>query len=767
MYLNYQSIELDKYIAKISESATFNLTIEAFSKLVPSTNPLWIKRELTATDEAFALLIRYGDLPMDGIADLREVIKRLEKQMTLSGIELFQITQQRDLIVKIQSYVMNCEYSVKVIDEYFSALTLQRKTNQVIKDKVLPSGQLNEQNIPVLRNLSMKIREMEIEKQQGLKKFITDHRDVLVDEIISQRHDRSCLLVKNTYKNSIRGYIHGESASGQAVYLEPGFLVKLNNESAELQAQYDLEVLKILRELSEAVLPYAGELRYNLETLVILDQLFTKARFMKRYEGINAVLSDNRVIDFKVARHPLISEKRVVSNSYYLSSDKPMLLISGPNTGGKTVSLKLLGLFTLATYTGLPILCENAEVGIFSNVFIDIGDQQSIENSLSTFSSHLKTLSTILHHADENSLVILDELGSGTDPKEGASFAMAILDHLQQRHAFTVATTHFARLKEYAYSHDSVKIAAMELDQTNLVPTYRVLEGASGNSYALEIASKFDILPEVIQKAHYYVAQDTSEVDVLINRLNQQRINLEQQQEELYEQLVEVERLKEQLTNQTLQLEEKKSEILAVAQQEAQLLVEETLEAATGIIEELKAKEAIKPHEALKAKQELSVLIPNTSIVRSSYQPKLGDYVQIKSSGQTGIVISIRKQEVVVDVNGIKMKTNPGQLISSTPVKIKSKKTQQSLNLTKGSMSLSINLVGLRVDEAIDMLSKYLDDCLMMHAHQITVIHGVGTGALRKAVSDYLKSVPFVSSSRLGNGYEGGVGVTVVELKVN
>jgi DNA mismatch repair protein MutS2 len=764
MFLNYHSVELEKYIGKISSLTSFNLTKQRFDELQPSLNPIWIRHSLAGTQEAFDCLIRYGDLPLDGLSDIRDCLARLSKSIVLTSQELSMISNQWDVINKVLLYQKQIESLKKHLAELFDTLSLQRKTNQILKEHLLPSGQLNEMNIPVLKALADKIRERENEKQAQLKRFIQEHQEMLIDEIVTQRHDRLCLLVKKSYKHSIKGYLHGESASGQAVYLEPGFLVKLNNETAELQALYDDNVYKVLKELTDLVYPFQEQLSVNLETLTELDMLFTKARFMKLYEGIVSELVDENVISLNQARHPLIPTDKVVSNSYTLDSNRPVLLISGPNTGGKTVSLKVIGLFVLATYAGLPILCNEARIGRFSKVFIDIGDQQSIENSLSTFSSHLKTLSEILYLADRDSLVILDELGSGTDPKAGASLAMAILDHLTAVGAFTVATTHFSRLKEYAYSRENIRIAAMELNQADYSPTYRIIEGASGNSYALEIASKYNIEPSVLENAYRYVEQDTSDTDLLINKLNQERLLIETQRQELKQIQVDYEIKLRELNIAQNNIDIMRETVLNEAKAVANELVENALDTADQLLNELKNRE-LKPHEALVVKQQIKQLTKEIEPGKSNYVPKLGDYVKINSSGQVGIITSIRKQDLEIDINNVRIRTKSHQVSPSTPKAHKTTKKKENLSLNKGSQELSLNLVGLRVDEAMSLLGKYLDDCLLMHVNQVTIIHGVGTGALRKAVSDYLKQVSFVTDYRLGNGYEGGVGVTVVELR--
>ena len=579
--------------------------------------------------------------------------------------------------------------------------------------------------------------------------------------MVSRQHGRQTFLLKPSEKNKISGTVYGTSASGQSVYFEPAFLSQFQNELNGLRHQEENEIERICLELSHKIALESEQLLSDLETAAILDALFAKAIWGQKNEGVVADLTQN-TLELVEARHPLIDPKDVVSNTYTLSPPHKMVLISGPNTGGKSVSLKTIGLFVLMTHAGFPILAKTAKVMQVDQIFVDIGDQQSIEKNLSSFSAHLETVRNVSEHATSKSLILLDELGSQTDPLEGESLSMAILDQFREKGSWVVATTHFMRLKQYGQRYDDILVSSVEFDLTKLMPTYRYRENVMGESNAFAIAKRLGLDESIIDAAFNYKQESQYETDHMMEILE----NKIQEQEEIKESLAKKQlALDERIL--VLETQEKESQVaLEKYKQELESQHESVLEdkllEAEMLMEEM--NKTNRPDLRKKAVQEIKKMQADKPIKQ---EIAIGDRVQLKSTQQIGIVEAIEKKTVFVSISGLKVSMDISKVLKvAGPAKIIKKKPQRSHSIqTLSSFKLEINLIGKRVSEALPLLDKYLDECLVHNVMSCRVIHGHGTGQLRTAVHQLLRTHKHVKSFELASMAEGGAGATLVQLK--
>jgi DNA mismatch repair protein MutS2 len=613
----------------------------------------------------------------------------------------------------------------------------------------------------------------------------TNKQSMFQDNLVTMRNGRYCIPVKSEYKNQFPGMIHDQSSTGATAFIEPLAVVNLNNDLRELENKELEEIEKILQSLSAQTANELPYIQHDFETLGDLDFIFARAAFARAYKGTEPIFNTDGVVDIKQGRHPLLEPHKVVPVDISLGKDYHLLIVTGPNTGGKTVSLKTLGLFTLMGQSGLHIpALEGSQLAVFDNVFADIGDEQSIEQNLSTFSSHMSNIVYILDHVTENSLVLFDELGGGTDPVEGAALAISILSHLNNLGVRCMATTHYSELKTFAMSTPGVENASCEFDVASLQPTYKLMIGIPGKSNAFAIAKKLGISQDIIDNAKNNIDSNTVDFESLIAELEQSRKELEEDRAQIAQYKEEARQLKERAQLKDSELSAKKSEILDQARQEAASIVEEAKAMADASIKKYnkwstnpaKANAKVMEAEREKLRSRINELGKMSEEKRkketSNHKAedfKIGDTVHVISMDSEGVISALAdsKGKLKVQMGIISAQLPPNDLLLVTGIKEKPEKAVVSANRSMNKMmniKPEINVMGMTVDEATSLVDRFLDDALMAHLHRVTIIHGKGTGALRKGIHLFLKKQSYVKSFRLGEFGEGDAGVTIVEL---
>ena len=764
---NVQALEFDLVKQDICRYASFSLGAAQIRQACMIDSPLYLKRELRRVEEALHACVRYGKMPFGGIRDIQESVEAAEKGYLLTCQEYREIAETIRGCVGISQYLQQFpKDEVIELNELVSSLSLNVKLASEIERCISINYEVYDHASPQLAGIRRKIRQIESDCSASVAQFIQNNASKLMDTITTQRNDRVCVLVKISEKNSIKGFIHGESASGATAYVEPECLIVLNNKLSSAKSEEQNEIKRILQQLSLLVKAEAAALLGNCETLGILDSLFARGEWAKVNHGCVAVLNEQRQLVLKNARHPLIDPQKVVSNTYRLNTPKRMMLITGSNTGGKTVTLKTIGLFALMSMSGFPILCDEAQLPIFDHIFVDIGDEQSIEQSLSTFSAHLSKLARICDEASEHSLVLMDELGSGTDPKEGEALALAILQHLKDLKSTCIATTHYSALKIECAKWDEVLLSSVEFDVENLRPTYRFIEGLSGSSYAFEIARKFGLSSSILKEAMQFKENVKSNEEKMIEKVDELLNENYQLKEKL---LAERSQLEEERTKFMLQrekFEKERQKVYEQAQQKAEQIILEAQEEAESVIRELKALGSdAKNHELLQVKKKLVVKEVEQPPISDDYEYSVGDHVKLVKYNYIGVIEEINGNQLQVLANGIKMKVKKSDCL---PVQ-KPKQKKQKVSYTKtlrSAFSMECNVIGERVNDALAIIDKYLDNAILANVSVVRLVHGVGTGALRNAIHTYLKKHPKVAEFRLGGQGEGGMGATVVTLKM-
>lgn len=764
---NVQALEFDLVKQDICRYASFSLGAAQIRQAGMIDSPLYLKRELRRVEEALHACVRYGKMPFGGIRDIQESVEAAEKGYLLTCQEYREIAETIRGCVGISQYLQQFpKDEVIELNELVSSLSLNVKLASEIERCISINYEVYDHASPQLAGIRRKIRQIESDCSASVAQFIQNNASKLMDTITTQRNDRVCVLVKISEKNSIKGFIHGESASGATAYVEPECLIVLNNKLSSAKSEEQNEIKRILQQLSLLVKAEAAALLGNCETLGILDSLFARGEWAKVNHGCVAVLNEQRQLVLKNARHPLIDPQKVVSNTYRLNTPKRMMLITGSNTGGKTVTLKTIGLFALMSMSGFPILCDEAQLPIFDHIFVDIGDEQSIEQSLSTFSAHLSKLARICDEASEHSLVLMDELGSGTDPKEGEALALAILQHLKDLKSTCIATTHYSALKIECAKWDEVLLSSVEFDVENLRPTYRFIEGLSGSSYAFEIARKFGLSSSILKEAMQFKENVKSNEEKMIEKVDELLNENYQLKEKL---LAERSQLEEERTKFMLQrekFEKERQKVYEQAQQKAEQIILEAQEEAESVIRELKALGSdAKNHELLQVKKKLVVKEVEQPPISDDYEYSVGDHVKLVKYNYIGVIEEINGNQLQVLANGIKMKVKKSDCL---PVQ-KPKQKKQKVSYTKtlrSAFSMECNVIGERVNDALAIIDKYLDNAILANVSVVRLVHGVGTGALRNAIHTYLKKHPKVAEFRLGGQGEGGMGATVVTLKM-
>ena len=789
---NFRILEYDKIIERLASYASCELTKKRCLKVKPTDKLYEIEERQNETAAALARLYRFGNLSFAGIVDIRPLLHIAQIDGILSAAELLDIARLLEICKNAVEYTSDAKQEDQLaktdcIEHYFQDIDEIPDLFREIKRCIIAADEFADDASSQLKSIRKNIAATNTKIRGELNKIISNQKNQLMlqDALVTMRGNRFCIPVKAEYKNSFPGMIHDQSATGSTLFIEPMSVVNLNNDLTELAVKEKAEIERILKELTERVKYEQELLQTDFEILIELDFIFARARFARSYEGTKPNFNEKGIIRIKKGRHPLLDPKSVVPIDITLGDDFTMLIITGPNTGGKTVSLKTLGLFTLMGESGLHIpAAEDSELAIFDRVYADIGDEQSIEMSLSTFSSHMTSIVRILNQATERSLVLFDELGGGTDPIEGAALAIAILSHLHGKQVRVATTTHYSELKTFALSTPGIENGCCEFDLESLAPTYRLLIGIPGKSNAFAISKKLGLPDYIIEDAKGQIDSTSMDMERLLSDLEDSRITIEKEQAQIEQYRAEIEELRKKTAETQDDIKEKKEKILRQAREEAKELLEKAKKDADESIRlyqkwttnpekaNNKAMEQQRTHLRKNLNKLDHQLIEKPKKKKKAEDPnsfKTGDYVYIESMGLEGEIIGKidKKGDCYVQAGIIKTLVNLADLSHIDPPKEeKPVNTHKGgkLNL-RGSVSPDINLLGKTVDEAISALDKYLDEAYMAKLNTVTIIHGKGTGALRSAVQTYLKKQKTVKSFRAGMYGEGEAGVTVVEFK--
>lgn len=782
-------LEYNKIIERLTDKATSEQGRKLTAALEPMTDLEAIRKAQTETADALGYLLRKGSTSFGGNKDLGMCIRSLEIGSTLSIAELLRIAAFLENVNRIKSYGRKEREDTPAdsLDEYFESLEPLTPLSNEIRRCILSEEEIADDASPALKKIrrSMTIANDRIHSQ--LASMISGScRTYLQDAVVTMRNNRYCIPVKSEYKGQVQGMVHDQSSTGSTFFIEPAAVVNLNNELRELEIKEQEEIAVILADLSAQAGAYTELLTGNQKAMTALDFIFAKAALALEQNAAMPVFNTEHQIRIRQGRHPLLDKKKVVPIDIQLGIDFDLLVITGPNTGGKTVSLKTVGLLTLMGQAGLHIpALDRSELSIFEEVYADIGDEQSIEQSLSTFSSHMTNIVSILQQADGGSLCLFDELGAGTDPTEGAALAISVLDHLHGRGIRTMATTHYSELKVYALSTPFVENASCEFSVETLRPTYRLLIGIPGKSNAFAISSKLGLPDHIIEDAKRHITEDKESFEDLLANLENSRVTIEKERLEIAGYKEEVKALKQKLEAKQEKIDQAKEKILRQANEEAREILQNAKELADETIRVFQKAEAgisIKDLEKSRQKVRDKISEKNEKLTLKNDKPthkvlkptqiKPGDSVKVVSMGLKGTVSSLpdKNGNLFVQCGIIRSKVSLNDLVLIEEETINTGKMQRSfsgkLKMSKSySISTEINLLGRTVDEALSELDKYLDDAYLAHLPSVRVVHGKGTGALRNAVHNYLRKNRVVKSYRLGEYGEGDAGVTIVEFK--
>ncbi|MDF2944903.1 MAG: mutS2 [Herbinix sp.] len=786
-----RTLEYNKIIDKLVALAGTGYGKDLCAHLLPHSDLAMIKKLQKETSDALSRILRRGSVSFSGIHDIRPSVMRLKIGSSLGAVELLHISSDLDATLRLKAYggytgKESEEQAEDALTEFFANLEPLTPLNNEIKRCIVSEEEIADDASPSLKSVRRSIRNTNDRIHSELSSILNSSRTMLQDNIITMRNGRYCLPIRSEFKNQFQGMIHDQSSTGSTLFVEPMAIVRLNNELKELSIKEQEEIEKVLADLSNLAAEHSENLEYDFLTLSELDFIFARATLSKQMKGSEPKFNKNGIFHIKKGRHPLIDAKKVVPIDIMLGKDFSMLIITGPNTGGKTVSLKTVGLLTLMGQAGLHIPAfDGSELAIFEEVYADIGDEQSIEQSLSTFSSHMTNIVKILDCADDRSLVLFDELGAGTDPTEGAALAMSILSSLHIRKIRTMATTHYSELKVYALSTEGVSNAACEFDIETLRPTYRLLIGVPGKSNAFAISSKLGLPDYIIADAKERIGIQDKSFEDLITDLESSRVTIEKEQNEITKYKEEIEQLKKTLAKKHESLDANRDRMLKEAKEQAAIVLQEAKEFADqsirrynkwmqdgGSIKDMEAernslRERLSDSESaiLKSKQKQRKATPSKDL-------KVGDSIHVISLGLNGTVSTLpnAKGDLFVQMGILRSQVNLKDievLAEETIIAPGYNKTQSGkISMSKSAtIHPEINLIGKTVDEALSALDKYLDDAYLSHLPQVTIIHGRGTGALKNAVHSHLKKLKYVKSYRIGGFGEGDHGVTIVEFK--
>ena len=788
----FHTLEYNKIIDLLAAHASSARAKEMCLNLSPSCDMDAITHALQETNDALSRIYKKGSMNLSGIHDVGASMKRLEIGGSLSITEFLRLTSLLEAAKRAKAYGRNDKDDAPAdsLTAYFNQLEPLTKLAEEIKRCIISEDEISDDASSNLKSIRSSIGNINNRIHAQMNSMLNNStiRGYLQDAVITMRDGRYCLPVKSEAKGQVTGMVHDQSSSGSTLFIEPMAVVNLNNDLREMFLKEQEEIEAILANLSNLTAEYIPAIQEDYELLTTLDFIFAKAGYALEYNGSAPLLNEEGRINIKKGRHPLLDKKKVVPIDIRLGGEFDQLVITGPNTGGKTVSLKTVGLLTLMGQSGMLIPAgDRSELAIFHDVFADIGDEQSIEQSLSTFSSHMTNIVDILAHADSRSLVLFDELCAGTDPTEGAALAVSILTWFHKRHIHTMATTHYSEIKVYALTTDGIENACCEFDVTTLSPTYRLLIGIPGKSNAFAISQKLGLSTAIIEDAKERITENEQNFEDLIANLEENRRTIEKEQLEISRYKQEIEALKKQLETKQERLDSRREEILRKANEEANAILKEAKDTADEAIRNFNRYGSTKPdisemeRERTKLRQKMSdnekkLASAKKAAPENHKAPKklkIGDSVKVLSMNLKGTVHTLpdAKGNLFVQMGILRSQVNIRDLIlledETSPNSKQYKKTGAGkIKMSKSaSISTEINLIGKTVDEAIAVLDKYLDDAYLAHLPSVRIVHGKGTGALRNAVHSHLKRQKYVKSYHLGEYGEGDAGVTIADFK--
>lgn len=788
---SFKVLEFDKIIEILKTKASSSLGLNKIKNLEPSSDFEEVKYRLQETTEAQSILIKRGHVSLGGIHDVLDKVKRAEIGASLDPASLLMVADTLRAARVLSNSLSGSEeedFNYPIIQSLATSLYIHREIEDSIYNAIVSELEIADSASSTLRDIRRRI----VQKNQSIRSKLNSiissstYQKYLQDSIISMRGDRFVIPVKAEYRSVVSGIVHDQSSSGATLFMEPMSIVEMNNELRKLKLDEQEEIERILAELSKMIGEIAREIISNQEILERIDFIFAKGKLSLDMKGIDPKLNEDKKFVIKNGRHPLLDPKKVVSNTIYLGDEFHTLVITGPNTGGKTVTIKTVGLFALMTQSGLHIPADfGSSMCVYDNIFADIGDEQSIEQSLSTFSSHMTRIVSILENVTENSLVIFDELGAGTDPIEGAALAIAILEDVKMAGAKCIATTHYSELKNYALTKKGVENAAVEFDIETLSPTYRLLIGVPGKSNAFEISKKLGLRDYIIDRAKEFINTDNIELEDLLQNVEKNRIKAEEDRAEAAKLKAEIQRIRDEEAAKLDKIINQKEKMIERAKSEAFSITRQAKEEVDEIIKNLRrletqraSKEKNRQIEQLRKEltDSMGSLQPT---VKSMIVPKVaskeiknlkaGEDIRVITLNQEGTVVSAddRKKEAVVQIGIMKM-TLPYkslQRIKNQQQTTVTKKTRNVIKSKSGKVKGEVDLRGMNLEEATLEVEKYLDDATVAGLEQVTIIHGIGTGVLKSGIQDVLKRNKHVKKKRPGGYGEGGVGVTIVTLK--
>lgn len=774
-----EKLEFNKICETLMEFCITYIAKDYAKELKPFSQKQDIIKAQKQTSEASTLLYRKGSIPISEIENITTHIKKLESSLFLSTKQLLYLA----LILKISNNLKDYFFSTEIdmteftnLEGLFNNLYINPSIEKSIFSAIIDENTISDDASSNLKIIRKNIRNKEQEIRNKLNSLI---RSKYVQEsVITMRSGRFVIPVKNEYRQEIKGFIHDISSSGSTVFIEPIAIFDLNNDLNNLKNDENLEIEKILQKLSALFFPIIDNIKNNINLIGLIDFIFAKAKYSNSLDATEPIINDEKIIDLKQAWHPLLNKSQAIKNDIPLGKDYTSLIITGPNTGGKTVTLKTAGLLVVMAMSGLHITAkENSSIFIADNVFADIGDEQSISDSLSTFSSHMTKIAQILNNATENSFILLDELGSGTDPVEGSSLAISILEKLHNLNAITLSTTHYPELKHFALVTNGLENASVEFNLETLSPTYKLLLGVPGTSNAFSISRKLGISEEIINRAKEFINQEKISIEELLTSIYEDKRIIEAEKQKTVENSQKIEELKSSLEFDFSKLQQEQKDIISKAKYEARDILLSAKDDANEIIKELEHSQNSK--ESNKLRNKLNEKIDNLNVVNSTNEQnfktlniddlEIGMKVFVNKINQDGNILSISKDkkiQVALPLGKMFFDIKDLQISNSIQKESIAKKDYSSRKEFKAkSISSEINVIGQNVDEACFSIDKYLDNCVLSGLPSIRIVHGKGTGALRTGIHKFLKSHPHVKSFRVGTFGEGEMGVTIVELK--
>lgn len=772
-----EKLEFNKIKNILSSYAETDTGKKMCLNLQPSNNKEKVQKALDETTEAVALIYRKGNLPLESIGDISNYILNLKNQNFLSAKALLELATLLKTSKTLKNYYFEKELNqTDSLTNYFDHLYTNPNIEEKIFSAIIDENTFDDRASNALYKIRQQMRNTKKEIKNKLQSLLNSK--YLQEPIVTIRQDRFVVPVKSEYQTELKGFIHDTSSTGSTVFIEPISVFDLNNQLSELKNQESIEIEKILQILSSLFFDITNELENNFNLITILDFIFAKAKYSKELDCNCPKINDDKIIYLKNAKHPLLDQSIAVPITLEIGKTFSSLLITGPNTGGKTVTLKTVGLLITMTQCGMHIPASSeSSIYLFDNIFADIGDEQSILESLSTFSSHMTHIINILNEATSNSLVLVDELGSGTDPIEGASLALSILEYLKEHNITVLATTHYHELKEYALLTDGVENASCEFDLETLSPTYRLLIGVPGKSNAFAISQKLGLKPEILEKAKKLINSDTAKTEDLLKEIYDSKALIESEKEKTLQYSNKIEKLKQKLENEITDLEEHKKEYLQKAKQEAREILLSAKQEANDIIKEMESeKNSSKNLNTLRNKLSSKLHEVNqtpepqqeetTELDESQIKP--GTIVFVPKFNKNGTILSYPNQskKFNIQIDNIKTTLTPSQITIAKNTETKKEIiTKKQSNFAPKNVRTELNVIGMNIEESIFLVDKFLDEAALAKLETARIIHGKGTGVLGKGIQKYLKTHPHVKSYRYGTFGEGEMGVTIVELK--